>query len=186
MKIVSGIFKGRNLISVEGATSRPTSSFTREMIFSTIYAYRENFTNVLDLYAGSGSLGCEALSRGASHVTFVDSSKKAISAIIGNICSLQVNDKSKVVIKKADTYLKSISTKDENSPFDLVFLDPPYDKNLINPTLSLLSKNNICIPDALIVVEHSINETLDESFLDMVYKTKRVGQTMVTVIRFKV
>jgi len=239
---------------VEGATTRPTSGFTREMIFSTIYAYRDDYAHVLDLYAGCGSLGLEALSRGAEHITFVDASKNAVSTIIANITSLQVNDKCKVTMKKVDTFCKSMSIhkaapldmnttetcyhnpldndihpsvmtanllhpegmqrsvarqsspntffasrrdaticKDkaiidlENCyhrppPYDLIFIDPPYEKNLVNATLTSLLENGLCSPDCLIVVEHSINEPLNDVYHNMLYKQKRVGHTLVSML----
>jgi len=176
VKIIAGIYKGRQLMAVEGVTARPTSSFNREMMFSTIYSYKDDFANVLDLYAGSGTLGMEALSRGAEHITFVDRSKKAVSTIIANAELLKASSKCKVIMKKVEDFCKTKPT-----PFDLIFADPPYEKGLVNPTLHLILENGLLAGDGIIVIEHSVKEPIDDGFHGMIYKVKRSGQTVVSM-----
>jgi len=177
VKIIAGIYKGRQLLAVDGVTARPTSSFNREMMFSTIYSYKDDYANVLDLYAGSGTLGIEALSRGAEHITFVDRSKKAVSTIIANAELLKASNKCKVIMKKVDDFCKT-----KPMQFDLIFADPPYEKGLVNPTLHLVLENGLLVEDGIVVVEHSVKEPIDDSFHDIIYKVKRSGQTVVTIL----
>jgi len=177
MKIIAGIYKGRQLYSVEGVTARPTSSFNREMMFSTIYSYKDGFANVLDLYAGSGMLGFEALSRGAEHITFVDRSKKAVSTIIANAELLKVSSNCKVVMKRVEDFCAT-----KPMQYDLIFADPPYEKGLVNQTLHLILECGLLAEGGLIVIEHSVKEPIDDVFSDRIYKVKRSGQTVVTLL----
>ena len=195
MRIITGIYRGKKLNTLEGLTTRPTTDFTREMIFSALYDMDVDMSNVLDLYAGCGSLGFEALSRGAERVTFVEGSKKAVSTLIANITELKCKDKCKVELKKVETYLRSRNEKlprqsetatpseKGNYKYGLVFLDPPYDKGLVNVTLGLLFEGSMLSDDCVIVAEHSYSEPIDECFREYVIKEKVNKPIVVTFLK---
>ena len=151
MRIVGGKYRHR-LISFpdDMAHTRPTTDRIREAIFSAIgdiSGYR-----VLDLYAGSGAMGIEALSRGASHVTFVDCSALAIKTVASNLESLKI-DKSEYDLLKTTDVAAIETFKNNNIQFDLVILDPPYERGEYEKIVDLLLSNNLLSEHALIVME---------------------------------
>ncbi len=121
MRVVAGTFRGRQLVAPHGSATRPTSDRVREALFSVLGASVQG-ARVLDLFAGSGALGIEALSRGAERAVFVDSSQKAISAVRANLEALGIDADVRPI--EARAALRAASTRDE--AYDLVFLDPPY------------------------------------------------------------
>jgi 16S rRNA (guanine966-N2)-methyltransferase len=175
MRIITGKFKKANLFSVQGNTTRPTTDFIKEAIFSTIFDC-ENLL-VLDLYAGSGSLGLEALSRGASFVDFIEFSEKAIQAIIKNIHKLKCEEQAHIYRKKVSSFLKKTGKK-----YDLIFMDPPYDKSLVNKTIELIIENSVLSESGKIVVEHSPHEKIVYSSDKINFFQKKYSDTIVTII----
>ncbi len=175
MRIITGKFKGANLYTVPGNTTRPTTDYLRELIFS-IY---QDFSglSVLDLYAGTGSLGLEAFSRGAQQVDFVEFSVKALSALFKNIEKLKCADSCRVHRRKADAFLKTASRQ-----WDVVFLDPPYNKDLVNPTLALIFGRNLVAADGLVIAEHSPAEKISADFSSLIIKHKGNKATAVTIL----
>ena len=157
MRIIAGKLKGRVLHSIKGRTTRPTSDKLRESIFN-ILLHHSTGSIVLDLFAGTGALGIEALSRGAQQCCFIDKDKEAIAIIHKNIASCSLKDKSQVIrwdIKKNLNCLKNLK-----KTFDLVFMDPPYNNNLIEPALHYLHQSGTLQTRATIVVEHAIDESI--------------------------
>ncbi len=158
MRIVAGDFKGRSVNPVPGDGTRPTADRVREAIASSVFSNKdEGFTgaSVLDLFAGSGAVGIEALSRGAVSCTFVDSDPKSVRTIESNLASLPLSTVSTKVIK-ADAF--TLQTKDLfGSPFDIVFLDPPYAEKWqkISQILLNMRDSGSLHPDALVVYERS-------------------------------
>ena len=151
MRIVGGKYRHRLISFPDDAIhTRPTKDRIREAIFSAI----GDITNyrVLDLYAGSGAMGLEALSRGAVHATFVDISPLAIKTIKDNISSLKVNENEYEVIKNKDTnaleYLKQKGQK-----FDLIILDPPYEEGQYELIVDLLKEKDLLSENAILVLE---------------------------------
>ena len=159
MRIVGGKYRHR-LISFpdDMAHTRPTKDRIREAVFSAlgdINGYR-----VLDLYAGSGAMGIEALSRGAKHATFVDVSALAIKTIKDNITSLKIDPSEYEIIKNKD--LGAIeSFKQNNRQFDLVILDPPYELGEYEKIVELLYNNSLLSDNAIIVMEANRQITLE-------------------------
>ena len=159
MRIVGGKYRHR-LISFpdDMAHTRPTKDRIREAVFSAlgdINGYR-----VLDLYAGSGAMGIEALSRGASHTTFVDISSLAIKTIKENITSLKIPQSDYEIIKNKDiNALEYFKTK--SIQFDLVILDPPYELGEYEKIVDLLFMNNLLSKNAIIVMEANRQITLE-------------------------
>lgn len=165
MRIITGAYKGRNLTLVPGRSTRPTTAFNREVIFSVHQDYEG--CRVLDLFAGTGSFGLEALSRGAEWVDFVEFAPAAMSTILSNIAHLGCGKSCHLWRKKVDAFLKSCV-----ETYDIIFMDPPYLKNLVNPTIKLILEKNLLNPDGIIVVEHSPKERLDEDLRPLLMKEK--------------
>ena len=122
MRIVAGEFRGRRLSSLPGVRTRPTADRVREALFSILGAL--DGARVADLFAGSGALGIEALSRGAAHATFVERDRRAAAVIERNVAAVGAEERSEVVVRDALAWLRARQGKEE---FDLVLLDPPYD-----------------------------------------------------------
>lgn len=124
MRIIAGAFKGRSLKTPKTATTRPTQSMLRGAVFNMCQQMIEG-AHFLDLFAGSGAMGCEALSRGASHVIFVEHNTQALRCIEENLNSLQVTQAARILPWRIERAL-ALLTK-ENLSFDLIYADPPYD-----------------------------------------------------------
>ena len=148
MRIVGGKYRHRIIIYPDDAThTRPTKDRIREAIFSAIGDI--SHYRVLDLYAGSGAMGIEALSRGASHATFVDISPIAIKTIKENLHNLKIDNSEYEVIKNKDiTAIESFKNK-----FDLIILDPPYEEGQYELIVDLLNKKGLINENAIIVLE---------------------------------
>jgi 16S rRNA (guanine966-N2)-methyltransferase len=175
VRIVAGRHKGRKLRAPTGARTRPTSDKVREALFSILGSVED--LRVLDLYAGSGALGIEALSRGARSVTFVDSARPALAAIRANLEA--AGEEAEVVASDALAWLRSAATSER--AFDLVFLDPPYDAaaRIAQPLAELLPR--VAAPQALIVTESSKRNPLT---LDLPVADERTyGDTRIAIHR---
>ncbi|MFP7672185.1 16S rRNA (guanine(966)-N(2))-methyltransferase RsmD [Marivita sp. S0852] len=184
MRIIAGTWRGRALANVgkgdAGAHLRPTSDRVRESLFNMLAGGRfgDPFTdaNVLDLFAGTGALGLEALSRGAHWAVFVDDGRKAGSLIKANINALGC-DNCRLIARDA-TRIPPCDT----DPATLVFLDPPYGKSLGGRALSAAAKGGWLAQNALIVWEESAPQIAPNGFTRL--DTRRYGDTHVTVMRF--
>ena len=159
MRIVGGKYRHRLISFPDDMThTRPTKDRIREAIFSAL-GNIEGY-NVLDLYAGSGAMGLEALSRGASKATFVDVSPLAIKTIKDNIVSLKIPESEYEIIKNKD--LQAIELfKEKGLKFDLVILDPPYEQGEYEKVVNLLFDNNLLSDKAIIVMEANRKITLE-------------------------
>ncbi len=168
MRVIGGIYRGRALVAPAGGHTRPTSDRVREALFNILsHGISGNGqpplpqgARVLDLFAGSGALGFEALSRGAARVLFVDNATGARAAIRQNIETLQAAGVTKLYRRDAT----SLGPMESNcgGPFDLVFLDPPYHSGFIKPALNGLRDGGWLNPGAILVVEMAVDETLAE------------------------
>lgn len=175
MRIITGKFKKANLFAVPGKTARPTTDYIKEVIFSVISSCSGK--NVLDLYAGSGSLGFETLSRNAAFVDFVDFSDKSIKTMKRNIEKLKCTSDCRIHRKKVSAFLNNCEKK-----FDLIFLDPPYNKDLINTSVEKIVDNELLTKDGCIVIEHSPRENLLEKWDVMIIYHKKYGSSSITVL----
>ena len=176
MRIVSGFARGKKLSAPQGLDVRPTIDRVKEAVFSSLQFDIEG-RSVLDLFAGSGQLGLEALSRGAKECNFVDSNEISINVIKENIKNCGLGDKCVVNFCDSLNFLDKTDLK-----FDIAFLDPPYDKGLIDlamPKLVLKMSES-----GIIVCEHTENGVLQESYGDFKkQKTKKYGKVYVTFYR---
>ncbi|HTR54857.1 MAG TPA: 16S rRNA (guanine(966)-N(2))-methyltransferase RsmD [Kofleriaceae bacterium] len=154
MRIVAGQFGGRVLRAPPGADTRPTSEKVREALFAILPDVAG--AHVLDLFAGSGALGLEALSRGAAHATFVDSGKAALAAIRANLAALGVADRATVIAGDAVAVAARLAAAPRSSAspgWSLVTIDPPYASDLAERAASALARAQLA-PGAVIVIEH--------------------------------
>lgn len=179
LKIVGGTAKGRKLRGPKKAEIRPASASVRKSLFD-ILGDVEGKT-VLDLFAGTGSVGLEALSRGAASVTFVDHHQNAVSLLFHNLKQTGFLEKAHVLKRRADEAVPFLHRR--KKIFDLIFVDPPYDKNLLNPCLQKLNDFNILSPDGLLLCEHSPREL--PGFLSGLEKVdeRKYGQTRVSFFK---
>lgn len=160
MRVVSGTRKGKILKAVPGSSTRPTTDKVKEAIFNIIGPYFEGGLG-LDLFAGSGGLGIEALSRGADKVIFVDRDGKAIQTIHENIRTCDFEEKAEVYRNDADRAIKAILKRD--LVFDYIFLDPPYRKQQLLKLLKLIDENDLLSVQGTILCEHGSDVELPDS-----------------------
>lgn len=159
MRIITGTARGTRLLTLEGEATRPTSERAKEAVFSMIQFEIEG-KRVLDLYAGSGQLGLEALSRGASSCTFVDSNPEAAEIVRKNAEKTKLSDRSKIIVSDAANYVRKMSGK---ARYDIVFIDPPYASELVLPTLKRLMASDVLSEGALVFCESDDPELFADS-----------------------
>lgn len=185
MRITAGELKGRALVAPRDATIRPTSDKVRQAIFNLLehHPKLDEFplpgVRVIDLYAGTGALGLEALSRGAGYCLFVDNSTAGRALIRQNIENLGLTGKTKIWRRDA-TQLGHLDTL---APFALAFLDPPYRQQLIEPALASLYGGGWLLPGAVIAAESDENETVVPPSGYDVIDRRIYGGTAVTLLR---
>ncbi len=177
MRVISGTARGLKLSSLEGLDTRPTLDRVKEALFSMLTPYIYD-ANVLDLFAGSGALGVEALSRGSKHVVFVDALSTAMDIVRENATKAAVSDRASFHLKKAVDYLNNCNEK-----FDIVFLDPPYNGNFYEECLTKLYQNKLLSDDCVITLEWD-SELARPSIPPYyeVLKERRYGRVMITLL----
>jgi 16S rRNA (guanine966-N2)-methyltransferase len=154
MRIIAGHAHGRRLKAPRGLLTRPTSARARESIFSRLAVRMDlDGVRVLDIFAGSGSLGIESLSRGAAHATFVDSSRDAAAVIHANLAQLELSDRGRVLVSDVHRALGELGRSHES--FDLAFVDAPFKDDMSADVLALLAELDLVAPGGWIVVEQS-------------------------------
>ncbi len=153
MRVIAGSARGRKLKSVDDLGVRPTTDRLKESLFSTLGPGIRG-KRVLDLYAGSGGLGIEALSRGAEHATFVEADQAAAAMIDANLTSTGLGDRAQVVRHKAERFAGG-SRFGNQAVFDVVLADPPYETGIPAEVLQTLATNGRLAEDAMVVVEVS-------------------------------
>ena len=159
LRVIAGIAKGHKLKTVKGMTTRPTSDRVKESLFNIIAQYIAD-RNVLDLFAGTGSLGIEALSRGAATAVFTDKSRDCCDIIRDNLIHTKLHEKGTVF---NESFMENLARMyGEGRRFDIVLLDPPYNKNFIQESLRFLSKNDIISENGILIAEHHIKDMLPE------------------------
>ncbi|HVS21925.1 MAG TPA: 16S rRNA (guanine(966)-N(2))-methyltransferase RsmD, partial [Pyrinomonadaceae bacterium] len=178
MRIIAGKYRGRKVNSPPSLQTRPTSDRLRETLF-TIIAPRIEGARFLDLCAGSGAVGIEALSRGAAHVTFVDRSRKMGGLIEANLEALEVlEDEFEIVCGEAAEFLRRRAKK-EAEPFHIVFYDPPY-ATVYKVVLDYVGTHTtqLLADEGLMIVEHHRKNDLEDEFGSLVrYRTLKQGDS---------
>ena len=180
MRIIAGKWGGRKIKPPQSKNTRPTGDRVKESCFSIIGSELED-SHVLDLFAGTGNLGLEAISRGARHSTFVEKSAQAADNVRANIKSLGAEDQCTLLKMDALSFLKK---PNRQTDFDLVFLDPPYLKIDIPLTLSAIANSVHFSKNALIVLEHPSKQQFDPKRCALAQiDTRRYGDTSLTFYR---
>lgn len=179
MKIISGKYKGRVLEGFDIAGTRPTMDRVKESLFAMIQSYLEDAI-VLDLFAGSGNLGIEALSEGAQEIYLVDKNKKACQVIKRNI--------NKIGIEASDIFCgdyKSALKKyqEQSIKFDIIFLDPPYQTDLVKKSMEVIEKYELLSKNGIIVAEsNTLDKIICSNKLEIV-KSKKYGDKVVAILK---
>ena len=175
MRVITGSARGRRLKELEGMETRPTTSKVKESIFSIIQFDIEG-RRVLDLFAGTGQLGIEALSRGAAEAVFVEKRMDAVRLVRENLALCDLSDKARVHAGDSMDYLRS------GEKFDLIFLDPPYGSDLLNQALETIAAFDICRAHGIIVAESAADKALPALAPPYrLYREYRYGQIKLTV-----
>ncbi|MBR1750193.1 MAG: 16S rRNA (guanine(966)-N(2))-methyltransferase RsmD [Ruminococcus sp.] len=176
MRVITGSARGRKLKAPEGSDVRPTSDLVKESIYSIIQ-FDVPGADVLDLFAGSGQLGIEALSRGANHCVFVDKAPSSVALVRENVMACGFNDKSRILTSDSCEYLLTAK-----KGFDIALLDPPYSMGLIEKAMERLPDK---INDGGIVVcEHERELTLPDEFGTLkLHKRYKYGKIALTVYK---
>jgi 16S rRNA (guanine966-N2)-methyltransferase len=159
MRVIAGTRRSLPLKSLEGDTTRPTADRYKETLFNVLQTDIPG-CRFLDLFAGSGAIGIEALSRGARHAVFVENNRKAMAVIKENIHFTKFEDESDLILSDAVSYIRSLPVVD----FDIIFIDPPYNHDLEVAVLEALEGKKFKNPEARIVVEAALEQ--DFSFLE--------------------
>lgn len=177
MRIISGTRRGHKLCGFDGDDVRPTTDRVKESIFNLIQTYVADSV-CLDMFAGSGALSLEALSRGAAEAVCTDSDKRSVDIINKNIAALGFFENCKVIHMSCFDYIVSAEKK-----FDIIFLDPPYNKDLIKPALTAIL-DNAALNDGGIIVLESDDTDFHEEFDGLtLLKQRKYGRTYITVYK---
>lgn len=175
MRIISGCRRGHKLHEFAGSDVRPTTDRVKEAIFNLIQ-FNVPDAVVLDMFAGSGALSFEALSRGAQRAVLIDSDKNSVAIIKKNIRELKFEDLCEVRTQSCLDFAKTCKDK-----FDIIFLDPPYNKGFIEPVLTSIYENDLLSGEGIIVLESDDTDFKSEFSGFQILKQKRYGRTYVTV-----
>ena len=167
MRVISGSARGRKLLAPPGDSTRPTSDRAKEALFNIINIQIRGKA-VLDLFSGSGALGIEALSRGATFCIFVEKNAVAADIIRKNLTSSGFTDKSAVFVCNVYDFLKTC-----DKTFDFIFMDPPYGKNLIPPAIQLIAEKKLLAGSGTIVAETESNEILPDDICKISLSERR-------------
>ena len=176
MRVITGSARGRRLKELEGMETRPTTDRVKEGLFNVLQFDIEG-RRVLDLFAGTGQLGIECLSRGAASAVFVDKRPDAVKLIRENLKLCDLTDRARVVAGDSMEFLKSVREK-----FDLVLLDPPYQAELLEAAIAHIARPDLLTPHGMMAPEHPADKTLPA--LSAPYRmgrTYRYGKIAVTI-----
>jgi 16S rRNA (guanine(966)-N(2))-methyltransferase RsmD len=180
MRIISGTSKGRKLVTPRSQSLRPTSDRVKESIFNIL---QDDIVGkvVLDLFAGTGNLGIEALSRGAKKTIFVEKGRQALRLIQRNLTQFGLEERSEILPKDANRAIGILKQRGES--FDLILMDPPYQKGLIQNTLMKLNSYPIYHKDSILVIEHDRREPLS-TVMDgwNLIRQRRIGDTLISFL----
>ncbi len=180
VRVIAGTARGTKLETIESFDTRPTTDRVKENIFNLIQ-FEIMDESVLDLFAGSGALGLEAASRGAGSVVMVEANPNCAKITQRNIDKTRMNDKVKLYIKSVEQSLMLLPNSD---PFHVVFMDPPYDKGFVVPTIEHIDALGLVDESGIIVVEHNSNSKYPSVIGSFeLGKTKKYGSVSVSIYR---
>jgi 16S rRNA (guanine966-N2)-methyltransferase len=181
VRIIAGAYKGRRLATPRGATTRPTADQVRTALLDTLMPWLPQ-ARLLDLFAGAGGVGLEALSRGAAHATFVERDARAVQALRANVTALGVEGAARIVRDDVRHALQTLSRA--SGRFDVVFLDPPYEGDDVTTTLDALAGLDLLAEGGVIVAQHLTKRAPPPSMGALAaFRTRRFGETTLTFFR---
>jgi 16S rRNA (guanine966-N2)-methyltransferase len=181
MRIISGTSKGRRLTALRGHSIRPTSDRIKESIFNILGREIEGKA-VLDLFAGTGNLGMEALSRGARQTIFVERAREALRMIQRNLLQCGFSGQAEVIPKDVNRVIGILEAR--GMFFDIILMDPPYEKGWVQRTLLKLNRHKIYHEGSILVIEHSRREPLpQQTGRWVVIKQRMIGDTMISFLQ---
>ncbi len=180
MRIISGTSRGRRLATPKNQVIRPTSDRVKESLFNILGEEVEGKV-VLDLFAGTGNLGIEALSRGAKKVLFVEKARPALKLIQRNLSRCGMDDRSEILPKDVTRSIGILKQRGE--AFDLILMDPPYEKGLIEKTLMKLNSYKIYHGDSILIIQHDRREPIPATFEGWtLIRQRRIGDTLISFL----
>ena len=181
MRIIGGKHRGKKLIAPQTSHIRPTTDRMRESLFNML----EHGTgsgisgaNILDLFAGSGALGLEAISRDAHHVIFIDKDPRSMKLVNQNIDLLNCVDNTSCITKDYENITKSLGK------FDLIFIDPPYRKEMITPALKIIHQQNLLNKDGLAIIEYAADEDINFTDHFVQLKLRKMGDATFSILGY--
>ena len=184
MRIISGSARGRRLFSPPDYRIRPTADRVKESLFNILGNLLDGFDRfrVLDIFAGTGNLGIEALSRGASQAVFIDNHKESATLVLKNLRLLDFEGRARVLEKEAIPALRHLEKRED--PFNLVFIDPPYRLGLVEKVLEYLSASALIDENSLVIVEFSAAEAIPTAFASLrEFDRRAYGDTAIAFFR---
>ncbi|MCX7982427.1 MAG: 16S rRNA (guanine(966)-N(2))-methyltransferase RsmD [Syntrophales bacterium] len=184
MRIIGGVARGIKIPSTRKGRVRPTPAVVREALFN-ILASVEGLS-WLDLYAGTGSVGLEALSRGARRVVFVERNVTLAKQVSRSVSEMGCEEKAKIIEDEVKTALRRLARRGE--VFDIVFADPPYDEGMIEKTIDIMRQTAILSVGGLLILQHSRREDVKSANLDpswQVVDVRHYGDTTLTMIQYR-
>ena len=181
MRVIAGLYRGRRLRTIPGLDTRPTADRLRETLFNVL-SPRIQGAYFLDVCAGSGAVGIEALSRGASHVVFVEQSRVACGIIKENLAPLGAEKKTEIVNRDASVAINALAVRSQK--FDIIYFDPPYDSNLYSEAIPLIEGGGLLNDDAILVVEHRAKAPLEPCYGSLqLYREIKQGDSSIAFYR---
>ena len=181
MRVISGKAKGRRLMGPKGGGVRPTADRIKESLFNIL---PRDFSGmkILELFAGTGNVSIEALSRGAAGVLLVDASERSARIIRENLRRLELSDRAQLWVMPVRRALNAVGRQGQK--FDLIFLDPPYDQKLVGRSLELIASVNPLYSSGIVVAEHSVREAVKSSYRFLsLNDQRRYGDTLLSFFR---
>ncbi|MDD9860520.1 MAG: 16S rRNA (guanine(966)-N(2))-methyltransferase RsmD [Nitrospira sp.] len=180
MRVIAGTHKGRRLTKPDGNNLRPTSTRVREALFS-ILSPRIQGAGILDLYAGTGALSLESLSRGASHAVCVEHHTGSLRILRENVTRCGYDTQCRIISRKVETYLAAPPSDDTSSVFDIIFADPPYHTSDAAPLLERLDRSGTVSARGVVILEHFFKHHVPQTVGSLTQTRQvRYGDTMLT------
>ncbi|HPF45670.1 MAG: 16S rRNA (guanine(966)-N(2))-methyltransferase RsmD [Alphaproteobacteria bacterium] len=181
MRIIGGTYRGKKLITPVDDLIRPTTDRMRETLFNMLEHGNGpgiRGSKILDLFAGTGALGIEALSRGAAHVTFVDNNSRSMKLIKQNTDLIKSSENASFIVADA------VKFKYPGTVYDVVFIDPPYRKNLVTPALTNLHEKGLLNTNSIAVIEYGSDEEIDFTLHFGEIKSRKMGDATFSLLEY--
>lgn len=181
MRIISGKYKGQQLVSFQASHLRPTTDRVKESMFNILQSDIDG-ARVLDLFSGTGNLGLESLSRGAREVFFVEKNRKSLDLIERNIEKLKVTEPHRIVVSDVISYIKKFN----DEPFDVIFADPPFTEAMAHDVMLAASQSALFLPHTIMAIESARREKIEDDYNTLVrYDVREFGDKVLSFFKRK-